>query len=153
MNWEAFWKHPYWDYFDKVGIAVALLTTFITMVFSVLIWLHQKRKEKRDNALIHIRLRCDNPAVTITLQGQIRRKDLTRAEILGLLGMLPMKTKGQRYELSNLNKQVFFDELEDAQINSLITEVIIPFQQDELLQFDYTKLREVCDIQGELPSQ
>lgn len=149
MTKEDFMNWPHWDLFDKIGIAAAL----IAMTFSILVWLNQKRKERRDNALIYIRLRCNEPLVTITLQGQIRRKDLTRAEVLGLLGMLPMKEKGKRYELGELNRRVFFDEMEDAQINKAMNEVVIPCSAAELLQFDQTKLLEVCEVDGELPTQ
>lgn len=141
MGWDAFWS-----YTDKIGIVAA----FIAMVFSFWGWFNQKRKERRDNTLIYIRLRCNEPLVTITLQGQIRRKDLTRAEVLGLLGMLPMKTKGQRYELAELNRHVFFGKLEDAQINGAVNEVVILITREELHQFDHKKLLELCDVEGEL---
>lgn len=141
-----FWNHPYWDYVDKIGIAAS----FFAMLFSFLVWLNQKRKERRDNALIYIRLHCNEPLVTITMQGQIRRKNLTRAEVQGLLGVLPMQEKGKRYELGALNRKVFFDELEEAQISAVVHEVSIPCTREELMQFDPQKIREVCDVVGEL---
>lgn len=148
MDLTVFWNHPYWNYADKIGIAAAL----IAMVFSFLIWLNQKRKERRDNTLIYIRLQCDDPQVIITMQGQIRRKNLTRAEILGLLGMLPMKNPKERYELSNISKSVFFEALELAQIDNNIAEVVIPCEKNEITQFDLIKIKNVCDIQGSLPT-
>lgn len=148
MAWKAFWESPNWDYFDKVGIAAAL----IAMTFSILVWLNQKRKEQRDNTLIYIRLRCHEPSVTITMQGQIRRKNLTRAEIQGMLGMLPMKEKGKRYELAELSRSIFFDEMEEAQINNAVMEVVIPCSAVELQQFDPLKLRELCTVMGEFPA-
>lgn len=149
MNSQTLWQSPYWDYFDKIGIAAALLA----MLFSILVWLNQKRKEQRDNDLIYIRLQCAKPEVTITLQGQIRRKNLTRAEVQGLLGIIPMQKAGGRYSLSALTQKVFFDELEEAQVNQKINQVMIPCSEQELMQFDHDKIREVCEIEGELPAQ
>lgn len=147
MDWKAFWGSSNWDYLDKVGIAAAL----IAMTFSILVWLNQKRKEQRDNALIYIRLRCDEPSVIITMQGQIRRKDLTRAEIQGMLGTLPYKEP--RYKLDSFNKKSFFDQLEIAQINKAVDEVVIPCSKEELGQFDPEKLLQVCEVEGELRAQ
>lgn len=147
MTKEEFLNWPYWDLFDKIGIAAAL----IAMTFSILVWLNQKRRERRDNTLIYIRLRCNEPLVTITLQGQIRRKDLTRAEVQGMLGTLPYT--GLRYKLDSFNKKSFFDQLEIAQVSNSVDEVVIPCSADELLQFDQTKLLEVCEVEGELSTQ
>ena len=132
MNWDIFWKSSNWEYFDKIGIAAAL----ITMVFSILIWLSQKRREKREYALLDIYLHCPETKQSIKLPGQIRRKNLTRAEVQGLLGILPMRIKNNRYSLPSLNKVTFFETLEDAQINSQTQILIINCSQNELEQFD-----------------
>jgi hypothetical protein len=144
MNWQSFWAHPLWDYFDKVGIAAAL----IAMCFSIAIWLNQKRKHRDDHNLIQIRLVVRESGMVVTLNGKIRRKNLTRAEVLGLLGMLPMKAGGKpRYSLDGLSQSVFFDELEEAQIKSSVLDVVIPCTQLEYEQFDQDKIHEVCTIQ------
>lgn len=142
MDWETFWASPNWDYFDKIGIAAGIFGLLVSLSIRVYLW----RKEKRDNDLIHIRLQVDVPALLISLQGQIRRKNLTRAEVLGLLGMLPMRAEGKRYSLAALSHKVFFDELEDAQVNGSVHEVVIPCTHAELQQFNPVKLREVCTI-------
>ena len=144
MDWATFWNHPYWNYADKIGIAAALTA----MIFSILVWLNQKRKESRDNTLIYIRLFCEESNVMISMQGQIRRKNLTRAEVQGMLGTLPYS--GSRYKLDSFNKKLFFDQLEAAQISSKINEVIIPITPEELKQFDPKKLLELCNVEGEL---
>lgn len=127
MNWNTIW-----DILDKIGIFAAVASIFVSLSIRVYLW----RKEKKDNALIDIRLHCNEPETTITLQGQIRRKNLTRAEVQGLLGILPMKEKGKRYELQALNQKAFFDALEDAQVNPAIYELIIYCNQTEMTQFD-----------------
>jgi hypothetical protein len=131
INWALVW-----DILDKIGIFAAVASIFISLSIRTYLW----RKEKRDNALIDIRLHCPDPETTITLQGQIRRKNLTRAEVQGLLGILPMKAKGQRYQLQALNQAAFFDKLEDAQINGKVHELIVECTPEELGQFDLRSL-------------
>lgn len=133
MNWDIFWKSPSWDYFDKIGIAA----TLITMVFSILIWLNQKRREKHEYTLLEIYLHCPDTNQSIKLPQKIRRKNLSRAEVQGLLGILPMKERGNRYTLPSLNKTAFFEALEGAQINSKTQVLIISCSQTELEQFDF----------------
>ncbi|MFZ1389061.1 MAG: hypothetical protein WBP46_04580 [Thiolinea sp.] len=127
MNFNALW-----DLLDKIGIAAGIIALMVSISIRMYLW----RKEKQDNALIDIRLHCPEPKTTITLQGQIRRKNLTRAEVQGLLGILPMKEKGKRYELQALNQKAFFDALEEAQVNGDIHELVIKCSAKELEQFD-----------------
>lgn len=130
-SWEFFW-----DILDKIGIVAAVASIFVSLSIRAYLW----RKEKRDNALLDIRLHCPEPDTTITLQGQIRRKNLTRAEVQGLLGILPMKEKGKRYELQALNQKAFFDVLEDAQVNGEVHELVIECSAKELEQFSIETL-------------
>ncbi|HPE60797.1 MAG: CRISPR-associated protein Csx16 [Thiothrix sp.] len=136
MNWQTFWESPCWDYFDKIGIAAAL----VAMVFSILVWLHQKRRERCENALVTVKLYCAEYGQSYVLPSPIRRKDLTRAEILGLLGMLPMRDNGQRYNLSGVSSQPFLAALENAQVDSRVGEVRVPCSMKELEQFDLGQL-------------
>lgn len=127
LNWIVLW-----DILDKIGIAAGIISLMVSISIRMYLW----RKEKQDNALIDIRLHCPEPETTITLQGQIRRKNLTRAEVQGLLGILPMKEKGKRYELQALNQKAFFDALEEAQVNTNIYELVIACTDQELAQFE-----------------
>lgn len=125
-------NYPLWDILDKISIAAGILGLIVSLSIRVYLW----RKEKRDNALIDIRLYCPEPDTMITLQGQIRRKNLTRAEVQGLIGILPMQEKGKRYELQALNQKAFFDALEEAQVNADIHELVMSCTAQELEQFD-----------------
>ena len=134
-----------WDALDKSGILVGLLTGLITLM----IWWHLLRKEKRDNDLIAISLTIPAQGFKATLPGKIRRKNLTRAELQGMLGMLPMKEAGKRYQLDALNDSAFFDGLEQAQIDRDIHDVEIVCDADDLLQFDAVRLAQVCVVSNE----
>lgn len=140
--WQVDWP-IFWDVLDKAGIAIGIFGLLV----SLSIRLYLRRKERRDNDLIHIRLKVEEPAMLLTLNGQIRRKNLTRAEVLGLLGMLPMWETGKRYELAALNREVFFAELEEAQVQAGIDEVVIPCSAAEVMQFDEQRLADVCSIE------
>lgn len=131
-----------WDFLDKFGIIIGLITGLVT----VAIWIHLLRKESRDNKLISISLAVPELDFKATLPGKIRRKNLTRAELQGMLGMLPMKTTGQRYQLDALNDGAFFDDLENAQIDRDIKEIEIVCKPQELEQFDAPRLSQVCTV-------
>jgi hypothetical protein len=141
MSWAVIW-----DVLDKIGIAAGIVALMVSISIRIYLW----RKEQRDNDLIDIRLQCLEPEVLITLQGQIRRKNLTRAEVQGLLGILPMKEKGKRYDLPYLNQKAFFDALEEAQVSGDVRELSIKCSPNELKQFDLRKLQEVCEVSGYL---
>jgi hypothetical protein len=131
-----------WDFLDKFGIIIGLITGLV----SVAIWIHLLRKESRYNELISISLAAPELAFKATLPGKIRRKNLTRAELQGMLGMLPMRVSGQRYQLDALNDGAFFDDLERAQIDRDIKEIEIVCQPQELEQFDEQRLAQVCEV-------
>ncbi len=139
MNWVIFW-----DILDKFGTATGFIGLFVSISIRLYLW----QKEKRDNDLIQIRLQLTEPEKRITLRNRIRRKNLTRAELLGLLGMLPMQDSGKRFALSGLSEQVFLAKLEDAQVNAKVNEVLIPCTPDELKQFNLEKLKNISDFTG-----
>lgn len=62
-----------------------------------------------------------------------RRADFVRSEILGYLGMIPMKVKGQRYALDYLNAPEFSRRINETDGDSVLT---IPCREDEIAQFD-----------------
>ncbi|PWQ99321.1 hypothetical protein [Leucothrix arctica] len=137
MTWGFFWEQ-----LDRFGIIIGLITGVITM----LIWLHLKWREKKDNDLIAVNLLDLSVGYKATLPCKIRRKNLTRAELQGLLGMLPMNEKGKRYELDGLNHVDFFSSLEKAQVSRDIYEVNILCTNDDLMQFDKARLETFCEI-------
>ena len=131
-----------WDNFDKFGMVVGVVTGMIT----VFIWIHLIMRESKYNQLIAISLYVPSNGFKATLPGKIRRKNLTRAELQGLLGMLPMKVAKDRYVLSVLNTADFFQILEEAQISREIDEINIICDASEIAQFDSERLKEVCKV-------
>lgn len=128
------------DFADFIGIAGAGV--------SVAIWLRMKAKEKFNEQRIKIQLKM--PTFIAILPGEIERKHLTRSELQGLLGILPMNTPGARYQLSFLNTPNFFANLKAAQDDEHITSIEIVCikdeNKDEIAQFDLDKIRQQCTI-------
>lgn len=66
----------------------------------------------------------------------IRRGDFTRSEILGRVGMLPMKQKGCRFYLEYLNTSNFLEQINQVLANDDNSILIIPCNENEYAQFD-----------------
>ena len=138
-----------WDWLDKLGILLGLVTGIVTLM----IWVYLLRKEKKDNDLISISLEVCQKEYRATLPGKIRRKNLTRAELQGMLGMLPMNESGKRYQLATLNAPEFFEALEKAQVDREIGEVVVSCSDEEFGQFDGKLIEEVCRVKQCLHSE
>lgn len=131
-----------WDSFDKLGMVLGVVTGFIT----VFIWFYLIMRDNKYNKLIAINLFVPETGFKATLPGKIRRKNLTRAELQGLLGMLPMKVAKDRYVLGVLNTSDFFEVLEQAQVCREVDEINIICEEHEIAQFDSERLKEVCKV-------
>lgn len=111
---------------------------------SVSIWLKIEREKKFNEQRIKIQLKT--PKMLIELPGEIERKNLTRSELQGLLGILPMKKEGHRYQLSFLNTADFFVNLKEAQDDKNRTFIEIICAEDELQQFELDKINLQCKV-------
>ena len=125
------------DLFNTFGTFVGLFSA----LFSLLAWLKARRIQKDQQA----EKARQSKSITVTLQYggkkielpvELRRAELTRAEVLGRLGMIPMKNKANRFALSYLNTPEFFKQVHqimDANDHGVLT---IPCNKEEFEQFD-----------------
>ncbi|MEH2267549.1 MAG: hypothetical protein V7K68_03805 [Nostoc sp.] len=95
----------------------------------------QKRQEQKIAVILQsgARQRLELPV-------ELRRAELTRAEILGRIGMIPMKVKGQRFSLEYLNTPDFLRQINHilaSDGNSILT---IPCDESEYAQFDLNSI-------------
>ncbi|MEK7729072.1 MAG: hypothetical protein AAB354_11715 [candidate division KSB1 bacterium] len=128
------------DLFNTFGTLVGLLAA----LFSLLAWLKARRIQKDQQA----EKARQSKNITVTLQYggkkielpvELRRAELTRAEILGRLGMIPMKKTGGRFALAYLNTPEFFKQVHQIMDGNGDAVLTIPCTEEEFVQFDLTK--------------
>jgi hypothetical protein len=100
--------------------------------------LAEDRKSK--NNQIEVKLRLIDGKAEIQLPVELRREELTRAELLGRIGMMPMKEKGKRFSIEYLSEREFLRKLYQLAISNKVSELIIPCSKEELEQFDITPI-------------
>ena len=127
---------------------LTILLGIVSAISSVFAWINAYKikkkldqKEKRQNQKIKVILENIQNDQILQLPVQLRRAEFTRAEILGRIGMIPIKTaliqKGQkRFRIKYLNNPEFLQQIDEIQEDGKQTELRIRCDQDELNQFD-----------------
>lgn len=121
---------------DLVGIISAVLAAF----FAIRTYFDLRSEKRRLKGLISIRL--STGAKNYTPPIPIRRGELTRAEVLGRLGMIPVKKqKGQpkeqtRFSIQHLHTEEFLRRLEEIKDGRGDTVLLIPCDEAEYEQFE-----------------
>lgn len=118
---------------DLIGILGAL--------FALLAWLQSRqlrqemqRETQRQNRKVMVIIR--NGAQRLELPIELRRAELTRAEVLGRIGMIPMRNKGQRFSLNYLSTPEFLQQINQIAEGTGNAVLEIPCREDEFAQFD-----------------
>jgi hypothetical protein len=91
----------------------------------------QKRQEQRISVILQ-----NGARQRLELPVELRRAELTRAEILGRIGMIPMKAKGQRFSLEYLNTPEFLRQINQILASDSNSVLTIPCNESEYAQFD-----------------
>jgi hypothetical protein len=94
------------------------------------------REQQRMNSRIKVILVENVSKRQIVLPVPPRRLELTRAELLGRIGMIPRKNKSEFFVLSYLNSSSFFQELNRIQASDQEEDLVIPCNSQEIDQFD-----------------
>lgn len=119
---------------------VSTIISLISTAVSVAIWLRIKTKEKFNEQRIKIQLKVPNTTQSYDFPYEIERKFLSRSELQGLLGILPVKNASHRYSLSFLTTIAYFDKLKAAQDDENTTAIEIICTQAEWDDFDWDKI-------------
>ncbi|HWQ47602.1 MAG TPA: hypothetical protein VN414_01400 [Methanosarcina sp.] len=101
--------------------------------------LKQKKEKKRLNQIVSVVLECTKDNRKIVPLMVVRRKDITRAELQGILGTIKMKPSiTGRYKLDHLNTKTFWTDIERLQASDHDDNdrLIIPCSPEEIEQFD-----------------
>ena len=118
---------------DSLGIFGAIFACFA--------WIQARqlrreyhREQHRQNKKVMVILQ--NGADRLELPVELRRAELTRAEILGRLGMIPMKERGTRFSLGYVHTPEFLRQVNHIMANDGDAILTIPCKEDEFEQFD-----------------
>jgi len=103
-------------------------------------------KAQQDKLAQKIAIKLVTKQEEINLPLELRRADVTRAEILGRIGMLPMQEKGARFSLKYLNKPSFLQQLNQIREDADVSMLVIQCDSDEFMQFDFEALKQTQDI-------
>jgi len=129
-------------FFDQLGwlANLAELLGFVVLLITLLS-VHVLRAEQREgNKKITLLLEVEGqPSRSYPVPGTIRRKDFSRAEIMGRLGMIPRKDKtASQFNLGYVRNPKFLADIE--RIYELKADVImtIPCSSSEYEQFDFS---------------
>lgn len=140
------------DLFSIIGNSASIVGTF----FALLAW----RESRQVKEVLEIENKRKQEQITITLStgddklvlpNKIRRSELSRAEVLGRIGMLPKNTdklidvKPQaRFSIDFINKPKFLDRINDV-VTSRQTHLTVECTAEELHQFDRGKAQDLSN--------
>jgi hypothetical protein len=129
------------QYISWIADFLAIATT----IFALGGWLQsiQVRKiledeKKNQNQKINIVIKTSDDKHSYPLKIQPRRAELTRAEVLGLLGMIPLMQPTERFHLKYISTPDFFKQLDLVKNDPKETVLNIMVSEEEFNQFDYS---------------
>ena len=94
-----------------------------------------RHEQQRQQKKVTVVLQCG--AKERELPIQLQRAELTRAEVMGILGMLPMKERGKRFSIDSVSTRDFLERINDIITSDGDRRLIIHCQQAEFDQFDF----------------
>ncbi len=119
---------------NTIGVGTFLLA-LATTVQNYRLRRHMAAEQKRMNEVIELMIYVTNGSESITLPITIRRCEVSRAEVLGRIGMIPMRQRGQRFTLAYCASMGFCEAISGI-VAGHATSLLIPATQEELNQFD-----------------
>ena len=114
--------------------AVNTITGVISLVVSAAIWIRLQMASRADARPVAVLLRTD-AGRQVELPLHLTRGNLSRAEVLGRIGMIPTREAGKRFSIAALSSPAFLSSLNAAK-EGRRSEVIIPASDSEIDQFD-----------------
>lgn len=121
-------------FFEVLGRVDNVAGVFAAIV-SAAIWLRMRNAEQKLQEDVRVLLRLQGEGREIDLPLALKRRDLGRAELLGRLGMLPMRQKGARFALRALATPAFMRALNDV-VEGKTSTLVVPCTAEEIDQFD-----------------
>lgn len=130
--------------FQTIVSAIANVASVAGFAFAALAWwqalkLRQEATRQQERLQQEIRVILKSPVGTkeLALPVSPRRADLSRAELLGRIGMIPLKDKHKaRFAIAYTNTSDFLTELQRAQQSEGEDSIVILCSPEEIGQFE-----------------
>jgi hypothetical protein len=128
---------------------VANLASLAGLVVSIMAWWKivkvdkdLARERQRLAQGVTVVLKCEELDVRVELPA-ISRGDLTRAELLGLIGMIPLKNPTERFAIAYTSSTKFFSALKTAKQSDGAASLEVSCEQEEIERFNLDKWRKL----------
>jgi hypothetical protein len=132
---------PAW--ISNIADVIGILSALLAAIFSIKTNMELRREKRRLNDKVKILLKYGEQ--TYSLPVDMTREELSRAEVLGRLGMIPINDvkkldeKQPRFSLDHLNSQRFLTQLARIRNDRGDAVLEIPCTEEEFEQFDFSK--------------
>jgi len=125
-----------WNTTEVTAIAnfLGIVPALFAALFSFLNWRSVRQQKNFNESLISVELHS-GVAEPYILPGKIRRKNLTRAEVRGMIGEIPTHDN-VRFGIAFLHGEAFYKLLEHVQSDQQRTNITIQCTEDEMNQFE-----------------
>lgn len=127
-----------WQLLDRIAIVAGLLAFLGTAYSAFKWWQHQRRQHELEKPVPIKLVDAKSGRVLLELPHQPPRRSVTRAEVLGLLGMIP--SRQQRFDWAWLHDARFMHHLEAVHRGQRHV-LEIPVTPEEFAQLDMGEFR------------
>jgi hypothetical protein len=131
------------DVMDIINVCLGIGSVIFSCVAGCNSWQVNrklKREQRRQNKKVKIKLVCGSKNYELPVE--VRRAEFSRAEVLGLLGMIPLRNKEQKnFFLGYLNTSNFRSRFNEILEGSNDTILQISCNEEEYNQFDFDNIQ------------
>ena len=125
---------------------IAGIASLVGATFALMAWIQSRKVNDRLEAEKIINNRkvvvvMQHGSEKLELPVELRRAELTRAEVLGRIGMIPTKEKGKRFSIGYLNTHEFLDQINKINESDGEGLLTIPCKKNEYEQFDFAQIQ------------
>jgi len=122
-------------YADVIGIFGAAFA-LLAWVWALRNMWRAKKEKRRLGQRIPVVLKSRDSKRSLELPVHFRREELNRQELMGRIGMIPMKEKGKRFEIRYTHEPDFLEAINRVKESSVVEPLVIVCSDKEIDQFD-----------------
>lgn len=128
---------------DIIGVLGGIFA-FLAWIQTLRLRRYQTAERERLNSMIRVVLQYQDKKYELPFP--LRRSEFTRAELLGRLGMVPIKNEDsekeqKRFSLAYLNSKEFFEQMNTIVQGEGAALLVIPCEWKEFNQFDFPSIQ------------